>query len=105
MDFSSISAATRGVVGNQNCIAPWEPVTGSFLEGPHRLIDHEPSGLGYYDDALFRTRWFHLTDLVVLSMLTFLMCERFQALGKGHQHAFRDGVVWRRYEKQIIEFR
>jgi hypothetical protein len=45
------------------------------------------------------------TVLVDLSMLPFLMYERFQALGKGQQRAFVHGEVWRRYEKQILEFR
>jgi hypothetical protein len=51
-----------------------------------------------------RDWWFHQTALVPLSMLPFLMYERFQASGKGHLHAFMDGEVWRRYEKQIMEF-
>jgi hypothetical protein len=49
--------------------------------------------------------WFHLTALVLLSMLVSSMYERFQSLGKGHTSAFMDGVVWRHYEKQIFECR
>jgi hypothetical protein len=54
-----------------------------------------------YDDPLCKNPVVVVpsTVLVVLSMLLFLMYERFQASGKGRLHAFVDGEVWRRYEK------
>src|SRR5262249_16011464 len=51
-----------------------------------------------------REWWFQQAELVVLSMVIFLMYERFQSSSEGHPHAFLDGVVGGVMKKRLFSF-